>query len=89
MILEAAEYGENPTGSPPPEVEMVLQIRRWGALPEAGGLLDQPAGLMRRLAVAENVYTAYRELSRDPAYAERNPWALEIMADVEKMRKHG
>lgn len=39
---------------------MAWQAKRWNALPEAGGLLDQPAGLLERMAYAEDWYTAYK-----------------------------
>lgn len=47
-------------GEPPEELTLAWQAHRWNALPEAGGLLDQPAGLIERMAYAENMYNAYK-----------------------------
>lgn len=47
-------------GAPPPELDYAWQCQRWHALPEAGGLRDQPARLMRDMPVALNVYNAMR-----------------------------
>lgn len=37
---------------------MVWDCRRWGALPEGGGILDQSARLLYRMNVVDNVYSA-------------------------------
>lgn len=50
----AGRYGE----PPPPLLQQAWQIKRWGALPEAGGLRDQPAGLLARMAILLDIYTA-------------------------------
>lgn len=42
----------------PRELATAIQCKAWGTLPLAGGLYDQPAGLMRRMTAALNVYTA-------------------------------
>jgi len=60
MILAAAACAEG-DGPPPPELELGWQARRWpGALPEVGGLRDQRAGELRRIAAALNVYDAIK-----------------------------
>ncbi len=60
MILAAAACAEG-DGPPPPELELGWQARRWhGALPEAGGLRDQRAGELHRIAAALNVYDAVK-----------------------------
>lgn len=59
FIIAAADAGRY--GDPPPRLLTVaFQIKRWNALPEAGGLLDQPAGLLPRAGYLYDVYTAHR-----------------------------
>lgn len=41
---------------PPPELVLAWQCERWGALPEVGGVYDQDAVLMQRMASLANVY---------------------------------
>jgi len=47
-------------------VNKALQCKMFNALPRAGGLEDQPAGLIRKMMVAYNYWTAHR------AYAEHD-----------------
>lgn len=42
-------------GPPPRALVEAFHAKRWG-LPEGGGTLDQPAGLITRMTVALNVY---------------------------------
>jgi hypothetical protein len=92
MILAAADYGRG-EGEPPPELELALQAHRWGVLPEAGGLRDQPAGLLRRMTAAENVYNVYVALEHSDDYAKfinANPGAARMIEMVNGLRgKHG
>lgn len=60
MILAAAAYAEG-QGPPPRELSLAQEFRRWGLPPRAGGLLDQPAGLLDRIYAAEQVYQAFAE----------------------------
>lgn len=60
MILAAAAHAEDTKQPPPPELEMAWQAMYWSALPRAGGLLDQPAGLMERMRQAFEVWRAFR-----------------------------
>ena len=50
-------------GAPPPK-ELVLgwDMEHWQALPDAGGLLDQDAGMMQRIRVLLNVHRVYSRL---------------------------
>jgi hypothetical protein len=89
MILAAAEYGEG-NGDPPPELELAFRCRRWNSLPESGGLNDQPAGLMQRLTVAENVYQAFSGMTtaNDLAkWSDANPHMVKILESVYNLRK--
>jgi len=58
LIQAAVETAEG-DGIPPPELALAWECRRYpGALPEAGGIYDQPAAVMYRMAVLLNVYDA-------------------------------
>ena len=89
MILAAADYGEG-NGDPPPELDLAFRCRRWNSLPEAGGLNDQPGGLMHRLTVVENVYNAFHGMTTAPDLAkwgDANPGMRKILDWVYKLRK--
>ena len=91
MMLAAADAAEG-VGSMPAELELGLQCERWNALPEPGGLLDQPLGLLQRMGAAVNVYRAYQsETQRGNAtlteWSRSNPGAWRTMATIEKMRR--
>jgi hypothetical protein len=57
LAAAACAYNEGP---PPPELTLAWQCKRWGTLPEPGGLRDQIAGEMERMAAAQNAYDAVR-----------------------------
>lgn len=68
MILAAADCA-NSNATPPPELKLAWQAMSYHALPEAGGLLDQPAGLLSRMTRLYNVWYAHdayrkRDLSK-------------------------
>lgn len=44
--------------APPVELRLSWQCERFSCLPESGGLLDQDAGLIKRMGAAANVYRA-------------------------------
>lgn len=46
---------------------MAIQAKTWGALPYAGGLLDQPAGLLNEMAAAWSVLVKVQEFDELPA----------------------
>ena len=90
-MLAAADAAEG-EGGMPAELELALQSQQWGALPEGGGLLDQPLGLLARMSAALNVYNAFRsERDRGKAtlteWTQRNPSAWRTFATIEKMRR--
>jgi len=90
-VLAAASAGEG-EGGMPAELQLALQAQQWGALPEGGGLLDQPLGLLARMSAALNVYNAFRsERDRGKAtlteWTQRNPSAWRTFATIEKMRR--
>lgn len=57
-------------------------------MPYPGALLDQPAGLIRRMTIAEDAYDVMREYLTLPAgqgasWADRNPEAWELVIELE------
>jgi len=90
-VLAAAAAAEG-VGGMPAELELGLQCERWNALPEPGGLLDQPLGLLQRMGAAVNVYKAFvSERQRGNVtlteWSRRDPGAWRTLASVEKMRR--
>ncbi len=95
MILAAAAFAEG-DGDAPRELRWVFDRDRWGALPNGGGLLDQPAGALERMAACENVYRAILFYARNgPPPGELAAWKEEhtnvwrIVRQVEEMRHAG
>lgn len=94
MILAAADYAEK-KGPPPPELKAAFHAQAFRALPRAGGLEDQPAGLLSRMLQAWNTFTAvltYRRMeAQDPDGREKwkttNPELWEIIQNVRKLRE--
>lgn len=86
-------------GKPPRLLQIAWQIKRWGALPESGGLLDQPAGLLLRAGYVLDIYdahAAYRNALLSYKgdglgdWEARNEGVMKILADVRKLKKqHG
>jgi hypothetical protein len=70
---------------------MAWACKTWGALPEAGGLLDQPAGLMKKMAHVSYTYDVIKGRTRakdviawidaDPARYDYYTWLKELMAN--------
>ena len=88
----ADKKGPVPEGPiPPPALEMAWQCERWGALPNHGGLRDQPVRLMRDMTATANVYSAISTWRRSKNWAEfqkDNPKVWEIVSYVLKRRKN-
>ncbi len=59
-------------------------------MPKSGGLEDQPAGLITRMEIVENVYNAFVSMKRAKSaatWADDNQDAFRIIANVQKMRR--
>lgn len=59
-------------------------------LPEAGGLNDQPAGLVARMRKAHEVWSIFDALRRAPSmkvFSEKYPEAWALKWEVESLRK--
>ena len=92
MILAAAACGENPKAEPPPELRLAWQAVGYHALPEAGGLLDQPAGLMSRMIQLHNVWFAFkiykqRNKKKNKEWMDANPGPYATILSVRKLRE--
>jgi hypothetical protein len=69
---------------------LALQCQRWGALPEPGGIYDQPAKLLEKMAILLNVFEATRAYmsAADPTvWASRQPAAWELYAWAKKLER--
>jgi hypothetical protein len=67
MKAVALSYFED---HPPPfELRLAQQVDRWGTLPDSGGLLDQEAKLLDRMAWASAVDRAVRGYTEAPNLA--------------------
>ena len=89
----AADHAEDPRQYPPPrELRILAQLDRRRALWRAGGLADQPARLMRRMALAERCYWAWRGF-RDPrpgawtAMQRNHPEMWALVGELYHMRQ--
>ena len=60
LILAAADYAAGKDVEPPPELITLWDWRDTGTPPHAGGLADQPAGLLRRGKYLEACYTVMK-----------------------------
>lgn len=92
MMAAVADFAES-KGEPPPVLTLALDCEYYHALPHRGGVLDQPAGLLRRMRTATNVYRAFIEYNREGRQAGKmakwrneNSGIWEIVADVNRMR---
>lgn len=92
LILAAAACGTDPKAKTPPELRLAWQAVSFHALPETGGLLDQPAGLLNRMTQAFNAWNAFKAYEqRDPSknleWIEANPDLYAIIRRVKKLRE--
>jgi hypothetical protein len=92
MILAVADCADG-KGPPPGELQLAWQARGWGALPEAGGLLDQPAGLLDRMSTALSVYDALAAYKKRPAgheleFSQKNPREWDVVLRIRELRGH-
>jgi hypothetical protein len=75
----------------PVELRLAWQVDRWHALPEAGGLLDQPAGLLQRMASMSNVYNAFKIFAQSAGQlmqlANSQPQVLAIVRNIERLEE--
>ena len=63
------------------------------ALPESGGLLDQPAGLLEKMTAAYNAWMAFksfreRDSSKTSQWIEANPDLNDIRIRINRIKDH-
>ena len=64
-MIAAADFGLGTGALMPDLLELAINCDEYHALPVSGGVLDQPAGLMRKLRQVLNVYRAHRTYKTD------------------------
>ena len=88
-MIRAADCAVDKEIPPPPLLSLYWQCQRYGALPEQGGLYDQPAGELERMTQLYNIYYAHQEQARahDGArWADDNPGLFRIIAKMYRLR---
>ena len=78
----------------PKLLELALECEEYRALPYSGGVLDQPAGLLRKMRQVNNVYRAHQAYKKDGKKpGESAKWknehadVWEIVSQVDGLRK--
>lgn len=93
MITAAADYAEA-RGPAPAEIKLWQNWQRFGIAPRAGGLEDQPAGLLDRISCCLDVIEAiqiYHTTGGDTPgngakWAKQHPNEWRIIRTVRKLR---
>ena len=86
LAAAAAAQWDEPA---PEELQMAWDCQQWHSLPETGGLLDQPAGIVSRMNAVLNVYNAFKsrqDVDNNADWTEKYPRAWKIVAHIERMR---
>lgn len=89
MIAAAADCAEN-DAPPPRELVLYWRCKRFSALPCAGGVLDQPAGLLARVETAGTVYETMRSFLSSESraqWASDNPEGWRVISEVYRWRR--
>ena len=78
----------------PALLELAVNCENYRALPYSGGVLEQPAGLLRKMRQVNNVYEAVRIYKREgnkpgetAKWKRENEQLWDIVNQVEKLRK--
>lgn len=78
----------------PPLLELALSCENYRALPYSGGVMDQPAGLLRKMRQVQNIYEAVRLYKREgnkpgksAKWKREHEDVWEIVDQVERLRK--
>lgn len=79
--------------APPDELHLAFRCQQWNVLPNPGGLLDQPAGLVDKMTTCLNVYNAMKawkqvDQSKIAEFTRNNPDTWEVVQRVLEMRTH-
>ena len=89
-MLACASAAEG--GAMPAVLELALMCDQWKALPEAGGILEQPVGLLQKMSFCLNAYNAVlSEKNRGSMsltdWSNNNPAAWRLYSRIEKLRR--
>jgi hypothetical protein len=89
IMLAAANAADR--GSMPAELRLALLCERWDSLPEDGGIMNQPVGLLTRMGTLLNVYHVMRgEQNRGDmdlaSWSRANPDAYKVFIKIHKMQ---
>ncbi len=92
MILAAADCGLDKRKPLPDLLKTAIFCKQWNCLPEMGGLMDQPAGMIEKMTRLLNIYRAHlawkMTLNNEKgSFAKRHPDYWEIYNEVRRMRK--
>jgi len=74
QVVACAAHGE----SPPQELSIIWQCRRYNCLPDAGGYMDQDAAFMDKAAIYEDVYSLVKK------WRTMKPKTFDGLSDGEK-----
>lgn len=91
--MAVVDYVDKKRKDPPPELEIGWNMRSFGGLLEAGGVLDQPVALMKRVRTALNVETIWRTYKTLKSgnildWKRNNPDDWQLIRYIEEL-KHG
>ena len=81
----------------PALLELALNCENYRALPYSGGVMEQPAGLLRKMRQVQNVYEAFRLYKKEgnkpgeiAKWKRDNESVWDIVNQVERLRaKYG
>lgn len=89
LILAAANYADG-EGEKPGELELYEQCIFWHVLPRAGGVLDQPFGLLDRMKSLLNVVEVVKSYNTNWAiegWLDKNPKVLKWVTLIWNLRE--
>jgi len=89
MIVAVADFVENKTTDAPHQLIYAQQAQNYGALPNPGGLRNQPAKLMLEMRVLYNVWNAFSQFKGagfSPDWIKNNPGLWSVVTSVEEIR---
>lgn len=91
-LILAAAHAARKKAPPPQELQLAWNCQNYSSLPKAGGILDQPAGLLERMTAALNTYNSCKAFSKNSSNVEwmkENGETIEFMSYLEQLEKDG
>jgi hypothetical protein len=68
--VRCARFGE----PPPDDLQLYWDCKKWGTLPEGGGLLDQDAALIDRVRKLDSVYQVVKKYQTNAHDFDDREW---------------